>query len=143
MVDAVEDDLALVGAQATPNQLVTDLARHRHHERQPGQEPLVERVVHVALTRAVPGPAVRGGHHRRAVETPEQPYQQIGLVVVGVDDVDAAFANDTAQGRQHGDVERVLFGDLEVLDPEAGRAFVNPEHPVADVPDVADGDVPG
>ena len=129
--------------QAAANQLVCEFDSTPRPRTAGGvSSHLSSGIVNAAFARAVAGPAVCGRHHRGAVETPQEPHQEIGLVIVRVDDVDAPFADDAAQRRQDRHVERMLLRDLEVLDAEAGGALVDPEHRVANVADVADRDVP-
>src|SRR5262249_40049111 len=74
----------------------------------------------------------------------QQQREQVGLVVVRVDDVDAAFAHQLAQRRPDGDIEGTALGDFHVVDAEPRGAFGDAEGAVAGVADVAhrDGKAP-
>src|SRR5262249_51299167 len=71
-------------------------------------------------------------------ESRQDEREQIGLVVVGVDDVDSAPTDERAKRRPDRTVEGVPLDDFLVDDPEIPCAAIECEYPVARVADVAD-----
>src|SRR5438105_1693546 len=141
MVDPVQHDAYLCRRRAATDQLGSNPARYGNRDREPRDNSLVERVVEQPLAPAVAGPSVGGRQRDDAFGARDQQRQQIGLVLVPVNDVDAALADDAAQLSPYAAIERVAFDDLDVVDAETPRAIPDAVREVAAVADVADGNL--
>jgi hypothetical protein len=91
MVDAVVDHGDVVRLRSSTNQLGLDLLRHGDHARESGEQSFFDRIVEPFIP-APAGESVRSRKRNDGVHAGERPCKRIGLVVVGVDDVDPPFA---------------------------------------------------
>src|SRR6266508_3245338 len=83
---------------------------------------------------------MHGRPRRHSIGSSEKERQQVGLVIVRVDDVDLTLANEPAKGCPDAMVERVALEDFNVVDREPGGETVKCEHLISTIADVTDRD---
>ena len=137
VIDPVQHDANVVRTGATVDQLASGVARHRNYRGKQAQDALVERVIQPPLADAVSRPAVDGRQRNDRLESGQQPGEQIGLVVVGVHDVDFTLANQPAESREDRPVQRMRFDEFHVVDGELGRLRIHAEYRIAPVSQIA------
>ena len=139
-VDAVQDHRDVPGVGARGDQGVLDFARHRDDAREPREQPPIARIVEAAFFEAVPGPAVGGRQRDDRLDARDEQRQEVALVVVRVNDVDAALADQGPRLAPRARIERVPLADLDVVDGQRSRPLIDVIDLVAQVAQVADGD---
>ncbi len=85
-------------------------------------------------------PSVHGRERNDPFDSRDVRGEQIGLVLVGVHDIDLSFADESTNGAPRAKVERMPFFDFDVIDTERFRARIDVEDRITAVPNVADRD---
>jgi hypothetical protein len=139
-VDGIQNDGHVARTRARVDQPIANLARHRDDVGTSSEHPSIARVVQQPFPPAVAGPPMRRGEWGDPQAATHLPREQIRLVVVCVDDVDAFGAYECFQAGPDPGIERVSLPDLDIVDGQALGPFVHLEHRIALIPDVTDGD---
>ena len=91
------------------NEVALNLGRDGDDAGQPGKDPLVGRIVDATFAGVMTGPAMRRRHCHDRFDCRQQKGEQVGLVVMRVDDVNRVLANQAAQCEPDRRVERAAF----------------------------------
>ena len=123
------------------DELVPDLAGDGNEPWKPRENPLVGGVVAETLARRMSRPAVNRRQRADSRHAPEEPGEQIGLVVVRVHDIDLALPDEVAELEPDGRIERVPFENFDVVDRGVLRALRDAKRLVASIAQIAHRDV--
>ena len=140
MIDTVEHGLDGTRFRARPDELLPDVLGDGDHLRKQTQNLLVHPVVQQTLAPAVPCPPMGRRERNHSLCAMQQPREHVCLVVVGMDDVDAAVLNEPAKHRPDGAIEGMALDNLHVIDRQIARLLIDGEDRISGVPYVTDRD---